>query len=177
MLKDWFISKRKLIIELNDLRGRPDDSSLFSFKQKIFDLQTKIRFLNKRLELAKNIILNKNLYIAKLKNEFINEEDNKIDTEIKLNYNDVKAIDKNAQKKYKAFSNDNTDYYILMQDLDFLKAGAIFYHDRDDSVRGSIGAGCLKLCWTPDGNCYSGLCGDTVVFHAEFKNTTLFSRM
>lgn len=85
----------------------------------------------------------------------------------------------------KAFSDDRYDYYELTQPLGFYKGnhckngylipkGAIFVHDTDDHVRGSIGDGCLKLCWTPDGNCYGSLCSSTVIFHAEFKNTDLF---
>jgi len=42
-------------------------------------------------------------------------------------------------------------------------------------MKGSIGAGCLKLCWTPKGNCYgndvvNGLCAGTIVFHASAKD-------
>jgi hypothetical protein len=88
----------------------------------------------------------------------------------KQNFNDVAAIDNNAKSKHKAFSNANTDYYELTRDVGRLEKGTIFYHDIDDSVRGSIGSGCLKLCWTSKGNCQAMLCGDTVVFHIAFKN-------
>lgn len=83
----------------------------------------------------------------------------------------------------KAFENNKYDYYELTQPLGFRKNdylipdGAIFVHDRDDSVRGSIAEGCLKLCWTPDGNCYGKLCADTIVFHADFRHTDLFEKV
>lgn len=85
----------------------------------------------------------------------------------------------------RAFKDPKYDYYELQQDLGFnnsgkgrqgyiLPKGAIFYHDKEDSVKGSIGEGCLKLCWTPEGNCYGWICGDCMAFHAEFRNTDLF---
>lgn len=85
----------------------------------------------------------------------------------------------------RAFQSNRYDYYELTQPLGFYRGdyllpdGAIFVHDKDDSVRGSIAQGCLKLCYTPDGNGYGvfGLCGDTVVFHAEFRNTDLFRKV
>jgi hypothetical protein len=95
----------------------------------------------------------------------------------KTNIYDVKTIDKNARKIHRAFSDMNTDYYILQKDLGCLESGAVFYHDKSDSIRGSIGDGCLKLCWTPDGNCYGGLCGNTVIFHAGFKYSNLFKKV
>lgn len=77
------------------------------------------------------------------------------------------SVDDNELTQPLGFKNSN---YLIPD-------GAIFVHDRDDNVRGSIAEGCLKLCWTPDGNCYGCLCGDTVVFHAEFKNTDLFRKV
>lgn len=82
----------------------------------------------------------------------------------------------------RAFQDGRYDYYELTQSLGLdnrrshyiLPAGSIFYHDKHDSVKGSIGDGCLKLCWTPDGDCYGRLCGDSMAFHAAFKNTDLF---
>ena len=83
----------------------------------------------------------------------------------------------------RAFENKDFDYYELTQPLGFsdgeylVPDGAIFVHDKNDNVRGSIANGCLKLCWTPDGNCYGCLCADTVVFHANFRMTDLFKKV
>lgn len=82
----------------------------------------------------------------------------------------------------RAFSDDRYDYYELTTSLGYvnnkeewiLPKGTIFVHDTDDHELGSISNGCLKLCWTPDGNTYGSLCGGTVIFHAEFINTSLF---
>lgn len=80
----------------------------------------------------------------------------------------------------RAFADKKYDYYELTQSLGFdgrdymLPDGSIFYHDKDDDVKGSIGDGCLKLCWTPDGNCYGRIAGDCMAFHASFKDTDLF---
>lgn len=85
----------------------------------------------------------------------------------------------------RAFSDDRYDYYALTRSLGFnnsgygikdyvLPKGSVFVHDKNDSKLGSIGEGCLKLCWTQDGNTYGGLCGETVIFHAIFKDTDLF---
>ena len=80
----------------------------------------------------------------------------------------------------RAFSDDRYDYYELTKPLGLkgdkmlVPKGAIFVHDTDDHERGSIGDGCLKLCWTPDGNCYGWLCADSIVFHSEFKRTDMF---
>lgn len=85
----------------------------------------------------------------------------------------------------RAFSDKKYDYYKLTKSLGFndsgygieqyiLPKGAIFYHDKDDSVRGSIAEGCLKNCWTPDGNCYGCIGGDSMSFHASFRKTDLF---
>lgn len=77
----------------------------------------------------------------------------------------------------RAFSNPKYDYYRLKHDFGLLKAGTIFYHDTDDTVYGSVLYGCLKNCWTPDGNCENGLCGGTVVLHAKFINTDWFEKV
>lgn len=57
--------------------------------------------------------------------------------------------------------------YKLKKDIPLVKAGTIFYYDENDDILGSPGAGCLKLAWTQDNNCQSGLCADTIVFHAN----------
>lgn len=83
----------------------------------------------------------------------------------------------------RAFKNKEFDYYELTQPLGFngkyylIPEGAIFVHDTTDNVRGSIAAGCLKLCWTPDGNVYGWLGADSVVFHADFRKTDLFKKV
>jgi len=80
----------------------------------------------------------------------------------------------------RAFSDSRYDYYELMQDLGgIVPAGAIFVHDTDDTENGSIADGCLKLCWTPDGNCYyskDAVCANTVVFHSLFKDSPMFKK-
>lgn len=83
----------------------------------------------------------------------------------------------NVRVKNRAFSDDYTDYYALTQDVGELAKGTVFYYDPEDSVRGSIAEGCLKLAWSSKGNCQCGLCGDTVVFHANFRNNPLFTRV
>lgn len=81
----------------------------------------------------------------------------------------------------RAFTDRQYDYYKLTKSIGMdkhgeylLPEGSIFYHDKNDDVRGSVGDGCLKLCWTPDGNCYGWICGDCMAFHASFKETDLF---
>jgi hypothetical protein len=64
------------------------------------------------------------------------------------------------------------NYYELLQDIPCLSRGSIFYWDKDDNIYGSIAEGCLKLCWTPKGSCYSGLAGDTIIFHASARKET-----
>jgi hypothetical protein len=76
----------------------------------------------------------------------------------------------------RAFENPNCDYYRLTKDLGVLKAGTIFYHDRGDHIYGSVAQGCLKNCWTPDGNC-GLICGGTVIFHFIFAETDLFEKV
>lgn len=80
-------------------------------------------------------------------------------------------------KTVKAFSDPNYDYYRLTKDFGLLKAGTIFFHDPDDDVYGSIAQGCLKNCWTSDGNCENSLCGSTVILHYEFIHTDWFEKV
>lgn len=82
----------------------------------------------------------------------------------------------------RAFSDTCYEYYRLTQDLGGLvPKGAIFVHDPCDTVYGSISQGCLKLCWTPDGDCYHGsdgsLCAGTVIFHYHFVQTDMFEKV
>ena len=76
----------------------------------------------------------------------------------------------------RAFSNPCYDYYRLTKDLGFMKAGEIFFHDPDDNIYGSVAKGCLKNCWTPDGNCHD-ICGGTVIFHYNFVDSDLFEKV
>lgn len=79
--------------------------------------------------------------------------------------------------KCRAFNDIDTEYYELLIDIGRVKRGTIFYYDPKDDIRGSIGAGCLKLAWSEDGNCQCGLCADTIVFHASMReDTNLFKR-
>lgn len=82
-------------------------------------------------------------------------------------------------KGIRAFSDPKYDYYELQHDLcGVVPKGAIFVHDKDDTANGSIAEGCLKLCWTPDGNVYmgsqTGVGGGSVIFHAAFIETDMF---
>lgn len=43
----------------------------------------------------------------------------------------------------------------------------------NDYINGSVANGCLKLCWTIDGNCYT-YTGGSVILHYDFVNTDLF---
>lgn len=70
--------------------------------------------------------------------------------------------------------NGDYSFYKLLKDIPGVDAGAMFYWDKEDDIYGSIGAGCLKLCWTFEGSCYKGegncgLCGDTIIFHASVR--------
>lgn len=89
----------------------------------------------------------------------------------------IKGEKMSTVKTIKAFSDPYYDYYKLTKDLGCLPAGAIFYHDPDDDCFGSIAEGCLKLCWTPDGNCYGRLCGGTVILHCLFAESDLFEKV
>ena len=73
----------------------------------------------------------------------------------------------------------NMDRYILQKDIPGCNAGALFVHDKEDDIYGSIAQGCLKLAWTDSGNCQketqvngvAGLCGGTIIFHASVLRT------
>ena len=84
-------------------------------------------------------------------------------------------------KSIRAFSDPNYDYYRLTKDFGLLKAGTIFFHDPDDDVYGSIAEGCLKNCYTPDGDCFEGngcsLCGGSVILHYRFIKTDWFEKI
>jgi hypothetical protein len=41
---------------------------------------------------------------------------------------------------------------------------------------GSVSNGCLKLCWTPEGGCYSSLCANTVFLHYSFVKDKTFPK-
>ena len=82
-----------------------------------------------------------------------------------------------------AFSDKRYNYYRLTKSLGLynfsygskqylLPEGAIFVHDKNDKVKGSMG--CLKLCWKPDGSTYGVISGGCMVFHAMFIDTDLF---
>ncbi|MED0951254.1 hypothetical protein P4T70_24700 [Bacillus mobilis] len=63
------------------------------------------------------------------------------------------------------------DKYILQKELFDLPVGTVFVHDKDDSIAGSPGAGCLKLAWTDNGNCQKGVSysGETFILHAKVR--------
>ena len=77
----------------------------------------------------------------------------------------------------RALSSPEYDYYKLTKDFGLLKAGTVFYHDPNDHVYGSIANGCLKNCWTPDGDCENKLCGGTVILHYDFIKTDWFEKI
>lgn len=77
----------------------------------------------------------------------------------------------------RAFSKPEYDYYRLTKDFGLLKAGTIFYHDPDDTIYGSVAKGCLKNCWTADGDIYGSICGGTVILHYEYVNTDWFEKI
>lgn len=80
-------------------------------------------------------------------------------------------------KSVRALVYPQYDYYRLTKDFGVLKAGTIFFHDPNDDVYGSVAQGCLKLCWTPDGGCYGGICGGTVILHYDFAKTDWFEEV
>ena len=75
-------------------------------------------------------------------------------------------------KSERAFSNPTHTYYKTTQDIGFLPAGTIFVHDEEDTVYGSMMQGCIKLCWSPSGDCVGisnhKICGGAVIFHYSF---------
>lgn len=86
-----------------------------------------------------------------------------------------------AKDYLRAFGDQNYDYYELTQDIGFLPRGTVFVHDPNDDVRGSKSNGCLKLCWTAEGDCVGNhtqkVCGETVFFHTCFAETALFKKV
>lgn len=76
-------------------------------------------------------------------------------------------------KSIKAFSSKKIDFYKLLKDLPTIDKGAVFYWDKYDNNAGSPAEGCLKLCWRPDGDCYTkgyqGYCGGTIILHADAR--------
>lgn len=80
-------------------------------------------------------------------------------------------------KSVRAFSDPKYDYYKLLVPFGTLEPGAIFYYDREDALFGSLSEGCVKLCWTADGDCYGGINGGAIVLPASYRNVeTLFKR-
>ncbi|PFF51841.1 MULTISPECIES: hypothetical protein [Bacillus cereus group] len=63
------------------------------------------------------------------------------------------------------------DKYVLQKELFDLPVGTVFVHDKDDSIAGSPGEGCLKLAWTDNGNCQKGVsyCAETFILHAKVR--------
>jgi hypothetical protein len=64
--------------------------------------------------------------------------------------------------------------YKLLKPIPLCLEGTIFYYDPDDKINGSIGSGCLKLAWTLNGNCQSGLACGSIVFHATARHDTIW---
>jgi hypothetical protein len=59
--------------------------------------------------------------------------------------------------------------YELLIDIPGAKAGTVFCYDPEDSVKGSIGFGCLKLAWK-HGNVqhpFCDFCAETHVFPGQ----------
>jgi len=87
---------------------------------------------------------------------------------------------KMCKKQYiRALQDKDYDYYELLVDLGGITPkGAIFVHDKNDHDVGSVSEGCLKLCWDQKGDCYRGdiatIAGETVIFHAEFRKSSMF---
>ena len=77
----------------------------------------------------------------------------------------------------KAFSDPHYTYYRLTKKFGLLKAGTIFYHDPEDTIYGCAACGCLKNCWTADGNCDNGITGGSVILHHAFAETDLFEKV
>jgi hypothetical protein len=58
--------------------------------------------------------------------------------------------------------------YILQKDMPGIKKGAVFVHDEEDRIYGSIAGGCLKLAWD-NRMCQQGYVGGTFVLHANVR--------
>ena len=80
-------------------------------------------------------------------------------------------------KTVRAFQYPEYDYYRLTRKLGPLSEGTIFFYDPDDHIYGSVAGGCLKNCWTADGNCSGGICGGTVILHNVFMKSDLFEKI
>ncbi|MEC2708127.1 hypothetical protein P9Z39_20965 [Bacillus thuringiensis] len=76
---------------------------------------------------------------------------------------DVYRLSKERQK--------HMDKYVLLKELFDLPIGTVFVHDKDDRVKGSPAAGCLKLAWTDDGNCQKDVwyAAETFILHADVR--------
>lgn len=80
-------------------------------------------------------------------------------------------------KTVRAFQYPEYNYYRLTRQLGTLPEGTIFFHDPDDHIYGSVAGGCLKNCWTADGDCSGGICGGTVILHNVFMSSDLFEKV
>jgi len=56
--------------------------------------------------------------------------------------------------------------YKLLKNIPGMKAGAIFLHDKNDHIKGSLACGCLKNAWI-NGDCQNSWCGSTHVFPGQ----------
>ena len=63
--------------------------------------------------------------------------------------------------------------YRLQKDIPGMDAGAIFLHDKNDRIKGSIACGCLKNAWV-NGDCQGTKkdqwCGSTHVFPGQLAD-------
>lgn len=73
----------------------------------------------------------------------------------------------------RAFSRKDVRYFRLKEDFGPLKAGAVFYLNKEDKSM-SLCGGTLVLCWTPEGNCYSGMCAGNVVLNYPSFSPDIF---
>jgi hypothetical protein len=58
--------------------------------------------------------------------------------------------------------------YILQKDMPGINKGAVFVHDEEDCIYGSIIEGCLKLAWD-NGMCQQNYVGGAFVLHASVR--------
>lgn len=74
----------------------------------------------------------------------------------------------------RAFCDKDTEYYQLLIDIGRIRKGT---YDPEDDIRGAWN-GCLKMCWTFDGDCYNDLAADTIVFHKSMmEDETVFKKV
>jgi hypothetical protein len=59
--------------------------------------------------------------------------------------------------------------YRLLKDIPGCEAGTVFLYDRQDSIKGSIGLGCLKNAWIK-GGVQGRFCAETHVFPGQMKD-------